>query len=33
MAGMIQNIHCYKVETARQALFLSGILDGQSGGK
>lgn len=28
--GMIQNIHCYKVETARQALFLSGILDSQN---
>lgn len=30
MVGMIQNIHCYKVETARQALFLSGILDSQN---
>lgn len=31
--GMILNIACYREETARQALFLSGILDGQSGGK
>lgn len=33
MVGMIQNIHCYKVETARQALFLNGILDQQNEGK
>lgn len=33
MAGMIQNIHCYKVETARQALFLGGMLGQQDGGK
>lgn len=31
--GMIQNIHCYREETARQALFLGSILDGQNGGK
>lgn len=33
MAGMIQNIHCYKEETGRQALFLHGILDEQDGDK
>jgi uncharacterized protein YecT (DUF1311 family) len=33
MVGMIQNIHCYKVETARQALFLAAILDSQDDGK
>jgi uncharacterized protein YecT (DUF1311 family) len=31
--GMIQNIACYKEETARQALFLNGILDQQDDGK
>lgn len=33
MVGMIQNIHCYKEETGRQALFLQGILDEQNEGK
>lgn len=31
--GMIQNIHCYMEETARQALFLSGLVDSQDSGK
>jgi uncharacterized protein YecT (DUF1311 family) len=33
MVGMIQNIHCYNVETARQALFLQDILDTQDSRK
>jgi uncharacterized protein YecT (DUF1311 family) len=33
MVGMIQNINCYKEETARQALFLSGILDSPEASK
>ncbi len=27
--GMIQNMHCYMEETARQALFLGGLVDSQ----